>query len=49
MAHIFPYLFNIVFEFLARAIKQLKEIRRYNMKERSKNISISRQYDILYK
>jgi hypothetical protein len=37
-----PYLFNIVFEVLARAIQQQKEIKGINWKGRSQNISICR-------
>ena len=44
-----PYLFNIVVEVLARAIRQQKEIRDTNWKERSQIITFSGLYDSIYK
>jgi hypothetical protein len=37
-----PYLFNIVLEVLARAIRQQKEIKGYKLERRSQNITICR-------
>jgi hypothetical protein len=39
---LFPYLFNIVLEVLARAIRQQKEIKDTNWKGRSQNITFCR-------
>jgi hypothetical protein len=43
-----PYLFNIVHEVLARAIRQQKEIKGIQLKGRSQNITLCR-YDCIHK
>jgi hypothetical protein len=44
-----PLLFNIVLEFLTRAIRQEKEIKGHQRKRRSQIIPNCRQYDLILK
>jgi hypothetical protein len=45
---IFPFLFNIVLEFLARAIRQEKEIKGIQIDKEIVKVSLFAEYMILY-